>query len=64
MASRYPTSETGLVNQVALLRDGKVALHASADELERRGLPLSLRGIEALLDEPRPLTGRATADAS
>jgi ABC-type multidrug transport system ATPase subunit len=63
LASRYPTSEAGIVNQVALLRDGRVAAHVAVEELERRGLSLSLRGIEALLDEPRVPTTRATADA-
>lgn len=48
LASRYPASEEGLVNQVALLRDGRTALHATIDDLAGAGLPLSLRGIEEL----------------
>ncbi|MEO8246189.1 MAG: ATP-binding cassette domain-containing protein [Chloroflexota bacterium] len=48
LASRLPASEAGLVNQVALLRDGRFVLHARVTELERRGLPLSMRGMEAL----------------
>jgi ABC-2 type transport system ATP-binding protein len=50
LASRLPASEAGLVNQVVLLRAGRVALHAPMAELERRNLPLSLRGLEALAD--------------
>lgn len=48
MASAFPAAEAGLVNQVALVRDGKVALHVPVRELDARGLTLSLRGIEAL----------------
>ncbi|HEX6129760.1 MAG TPA: ABC transporter ATP-binding protein, partial [Candidatus Limnocylindria bacterium] len=48
LASRYPASEEGLVNQVALLRDGRTALHATIEDLAGVGLPLSLRGIEEL----------------
>ena len=48
LASRLPASETGIVNQVVLLRAGRLALHARVTELERRGLPLSMRGLEAL----------------
>ncbi|MGH2456570.1 MAG: ATP-binding cassette domain-containing protein [Candidatus Limnocylindria bacterium] len=57
LASRYPASEAGLVNQVALLRRGRLALHVGADQLGAHGLPLSLRGIQALsgvLDGPLP----------
>jgi ABC-2 type transport system ATP-binding protein len=50
LASRFPASEAGLMNQVALLRDGRLALHVPMSELERAGLPPSLRGIEALAD--------------
>jgi len=52
LASRYPASEEGLVNQVALIRDGRLALHARIEELAARSLPLSTRGIEALADQP------------
>jgi len=48
IASRFPASEAGLVTQVALLRDGRLAMHARVAELESAGLPSSLRGIEAL----------------
>lgn len=48
IASRYPASEAGLVNQVALLHEGRVVLHAPVRELDARGLALSQRGIEAL----------------
>ncbi len=50
LASRYPGSEAGLIDRIALLRDGRVALHAPARRLDERGLPLSLRGIEALAE--------------
>jgi ABC-2 type transport system ATP-binding protein len=50
LASRFPASAAGLIDQVALLRDGRLALHAPISELERAGLPLSLRGIESLAD--------------
>jgi ABC-2 type transport system ATP-binding protein len=48
LASRYPASEEGLVNQVALLLKGRVAIHAGSSDLARRGLPLTLRGIANL----------------
>ena len=48
IASRYPASEEGIVNQVALIRDGRVALHAGVDELTDAALPLNARGIDAL----------------
>ena len=50
LASRYPASEEGLVDQVALLRDGRLALHARRDELTDHGLPLSMKGIVALAE--------------
>jgi ABC-type multidrug transport system ATPase subunit len=50
LVSRYPASETGAVNEIALLRNGRVALHAPLSALEARGLPLSQRGIESLAD--------------
>jgi ABC-2 type transport system ATP-binding protein len=50
IASRYPASETGLVNQVAFLREGRLMLHAPISELERQGLALSQRGIDALIE--------------
>jgi ABC-2 type transport system ATP-binding protein len=46
--SHFPASEAGLVNQVAFLRDGRLAVHAPVRELDARGLTLSQRGIEAL----------------
>ena len=49
-ASRYPASEDGLVNQVALLREGRIAIHARRDELNEHELPLTLRGISTLAD--------------
>ncbi|HEY8772128.1 MAG TPA: ATP-binding cassette domain-containing protein [Candidatus Limnocylindria bacterium] len=50
IASRYPASETGLVNQVAFLREGRLMVHAPVSELERQGLALSQRGIDALIE--------------
>jgi ABC-2 type transport system ATP-binding protein len=52
LASRYPASEDGLVNQLALLRNGRVAIHARREELDEHDLPLSMRGITALADLP------------
>jgi ABC-2 type transport system ATP-binding protein len=48
LASRYPASEAGLTTHIALLRRGRVAMLAAIAELERAGLPLSLKGIGAL----------------
>ena len=48
LASRYPASEDGLVNQVALLLNGRLAIHARRDDLEAQGLPLTLKGIASL----------------
>jgi ABC-2 type transport system ATP-binding protein len=55
LASRYPASEAGSVNQVALLRDGRVALHAAVSALDELGLPMTQRGIAALADRAHPL---------
>jgi ABC-2 type transport system ATP-binding protein len=58
LASRYPASEAGHVSHVALLRDGRVVLLAAIEDLEEVGLPLSVRGIDALAErraaEPVP----------
>jgi ABC-type multidrug transport system ATPase subunit len=50
LASRYPASEAGCVNQVALVRDGRIAVHRPVAALEERNLPLSRRGLAALAD--------------
>jgi ABC-type multidrug transport system ATPase subunit len=50
LASRYPASENGLVDQVALIRGGRLALHARRDDLAAHELPLSMKGIVALAD--------------
>jgi ABC-2 type transport system ATP-binding protein len=50
LASRYPASESGHVSHVALLRDGRVVLLAPVRDLELAGLPLSVRGIDALAE--------------
>ena len=51
VASRYPASEAGLVTHVALLRDGRPVLLAPVAALTDVGLPLSMRGIDALAAE-------------
>jgi ABC-type multidrug transport system ATPase subunit len=56
IASRYPASEEGIVNQVALIRDGRVALHTTVEELTAAALPLNARGIAALADAAHPAT--------
>jgi ABC-type multidrug transport system ATPase subunit len=68
IASRYPASEAGSVNQVVLIRGGRVAVQASVLDLDLRRLPLSHRGIAALADQrqrerqrDRPGVGRASA---
>jgi ABC-2 type transport system ATP-binding protein len=50
LTSRHPASEAGVVTDVALLRDGRVALQTSTADLQQHELPLSLPGIEALAD--------------
>ena len=50
LASRYPASEAGCVRQVALVRAGRIAVHAPVEALDERGLPLSHRGLAALAD--------------
>jgi ABC-type multidrug transport system ATPase subunit len=48
LTSPYPARERGIADHVALLRGGSLALLAPVAELDARGLPLSLGGIEAL----------------
>jgi len=48
LASRYPSSEAGIVSHVGLLRDGRVRLVAAVSELEAAGLPFTQRGIADL----------------
>ena len=60
LASRYPASEAGLVSHVALLRNGRVALVAPISDLERAGLPLSLRGITKLAESHAADPGQAS----
>jgi ABC-type multidrug transport system ATPase subunit len=50
LASRYPTSEAGIVSHVALLRAGRIAAVAPVRDLEAAGLPLSGRGIATLAE--------------
>jgi ABC-2 type transport system ATP-binding protein len=51
LASRYPASEVGVVGEVALIRDGKIAVHAPVSALAARGLALTHRGLAALAEE-------------
>jgi len=48
LSSRYPASEAGIVDHVALLQRGRVELHVPISALEQLGLPLSMRSIETL----------------
>jgi ABC-2 type transport system ATP-binding protein len=48
LASRYPASEDGLVDRVALIRGGRLALDVRREELAEHELPLSMRGIAEL----------------
>ncbi len=48
LASRYPASEYGLVNQVALLLNGRLAIHARREDLAEQGMPLTRKGIASL----------------
>ena len=50
IASRYPASEEGLVDRVAFLRDGKLVMNAPIEELDRKGLALSQRGIDSFVE--------------
>jgi ABC-2 type transport system ATP-binding protein len=50
IASRFPAQDGGLIDRVVLIRDGRMALHASTAELDAQRLPLSLRGMTALAD--------------
>ena len=59
LASRFPAREAGLCSHVALLRKGRIALLAPIADLEREGLPLSMRGIETLADRRQPAMTRA-----
>jgi ABC-2 type transport system ATP-binding protein len=58
LASRFPTTEAGLVNQVVLLRNGRVAAHLPVGELLSRGFDLSARGLAALA-QASPLSSAA-----
>jgi ABC-type multidrug transport system ATPase subunit len=48
VASHNPAAEEGLVRQVALISAGRLAVYAPVTELTRRGLPLTLAGLEHL----------------
>lgn len=50
IASRLPASDASLATAVALLRNGRVVLHAPLRALAEHGLPVSIRGIEALAE--------------
>ncbi len=61
VASRTPAAEEGFAREVAFIGQGRVVVHAPVTELTRRGLPLTLGGLEQLaaLGVERP--SRATA---
>jgi ABC-type multidrug transport system ATPase subunit len=61
--SHFPASEAGLVNQVAFLRDGRLAVHAPVQALDARGLTLSQRGIEALAEAATETAQQAAVQA-
>jgi hypothetical protein len=63
MVSRFPASEDGLVDQVALIRDGRLALHARVGELAAQDLTLSTPGILALAERQGPPRPRVAASA-
>lgn len=48
LASRYPAREEGLVDRVALLRGGRLALHTAIRRLGELGFPLTRSGLDAL----------------
>ena len=60
LASRIPAAEAGLVDQVAFIRRGKLALHAPVRDLEAAGLSLSRRDL-ASLAEMRNVPAAASA---
>ena len=62
LASRYPASESGHVTHVALLRDGRLGLLAAVEDLGAAGLPLSVRGIDALAERRGTEPGGAELD--
>lgn len=64
LASRFPAREAGICDHVALVRGGRLALLAPVAALELAGLPLSLRGIEALADRRAPDAARAPRPAA
>ena len=51
--SRYPASEAGHVSHVALLRTGRVAMVATASDVEALGEGLAMRAIAELADRRR-----------
>jgi ABC-2 type transport system ATP-binding protein len=63
LASRYPAGDEGLVDQVALIRDGRLALHAGVEELAAASLPLSARGVEVLAHHVADAAASAPAPA-
>jgi ABC-type multidrug transport system ATPase subunit len=53
LASRFPAREAGICDHVALIRDRAVAFVAAISDLDDAGLPLSIRGVEALAERGR-----------
>ena len=64
LGSSHPPGDATLVSHVALLRQGRVTIITSMDELVESGLPLSAEGLAALADRRRArATTRQTVDA-
>lgn len=48
IAGESPVADEGVAREVALIADGRLAVHAPLAELTQRGLPLTLAGLERL----------------
>ena len=48
IAGESPVADEGVAREVALIADGRVAVHAPLAELTQRGLPLTLAGLERI----------------
>lgn len=52
VASRSPVVDEGVAREVAFIDHGRLAVHAPITELTRRGLPLTVAGLERLAAGP------------
>lgn len=64
MASRFPSREAGVCDHLCFVKDGRVALLAPMSALADEGLPLSRKGIEALVERREGSRPAAMAAAS